>query len=133
MGRDLEKKRAVSRAYWARHRDRLKQKSKEEYRNNPKIKYNLRKSYIKVHYNLTIEQWEELMISQGYKCPICNRNLRDLPTKFVHTDHDHKTGKVRAILCIWCNSILGNSQEDIHILQSTINYINHHAKGSDYN
>lgn len=37
-----------------------------------------------------------------------------------HTDHCHTTGKVRGILCGWCNTALGKFQEDPNILKSAI-------------
>ena len=37
---------------------------------------------------------------QGGCCAICKSPVLYLK---VHTDHDHKTGKVRGLLCVSCN------------------------------
>ena len=39
-------------------------------------------------------------------------------------DHNHTTGKVRALLCRSCNTSLGLLREDSKILYNMISYIN---------
>jgi hypothetical protein len=36
-------------------------------------------------------------------CPLCERLMDDDTV----VDHDHKTGECRAVICRWCNAILG--------------------------
>jgi hypothetical protein len=36
-------------------------------------------------------------------CPLCERTMGDDTV----VDHDHKSGEVRAVVCRWCNSLLG--------------------------
>lgn len=38
-------------------------------------------------------------------------------------DHDHKTGKVRGILCHPCNTALGMAQDSPHILRRMADYL----------
>ena len=40
-----------------------------------------------------------------------------------HIDHDHKTGKVRDILCGLCNKGLGQFSDSIEKLQNAIKYL----------
>ena len=44
-------------------------------------------------------------VQQG-RCKICKRHQSDIGKRF-HVDHDHKTGKFRALLCFNCNKQLG--------------------------
>ena len=64
-------------------------------------------------YDLTRRQFDELIAVQGGNCPICRRSLgsmEDQVPPFV--DHDHKTGRVRGILCRNCNFALGFLNDD---------------------
>lgn len=56
------------------------------------------------NYNLTCEQFEDLLCAAGGKCQRCRRPYEDLVI-----DHDHRVGQwgVRGLLCHWCNSWLG--------------------------
>ena len=41
-------------------------------------------------------------------------------------DHDHKTRKVRGLLCPKCNNLLGSCDDNIEILNSAISYLEHY-------
>ena len=43
--------------------------------------------------------------------------------RLLSVDHNHKSGKIRALLCTRCNHTLGRINEDINLLQNIINYI----------
>jgi hypothetical protein len=49
-------------------------------------------------YGITPEQYKEL--DNGF-CPICERAWSDTVRPCV--DHDHKSGEVRGLLCLYCN------------------------------
>src|ERR1700731_4765204 len=59
-------------------------------------------------YNLTIEQYQELLKSQDNKCASCKKPF--LKTPFV--DHCHRTGKTRGLLCSNCNFGIGQFNDD---------------------
>lgn len=54
---------------------------------------------------------ERLFVLQNGKCPLCGRDLNpDILSN--HLDHDHaltgpNAGKVRSLLCVYCNSLEG--------------------------
>ena len=61
-------------------------------------------------------------------CAICGDSLifPDKPTKSTfHIDHCHTTGRVRGVLCVHCNRLLGVAKESIDILQKAIKYLQH--------
>jgi hypothetical protein len=62
-----------------------------------------RRYHLKKQYDITPEQYWELFDQQKRVCAICGGKPR---TKNLHVDHDHKTGKVRGLLCSSCNSRL---------------------------
>lgn len=81
-------------------------------------------------HGLTIEDVENLFLSQHYRCPICLDEL--LEDENYHIDHDHRccnSGSsscgmcTRGILHRRCNSALGNFNDDPSRLIRAANYI----------
>ncbi len=54
---------------------------------------------------------------QGGVCAIC----RQKPA--AHVDHNHRTGKVRGVLCFGCNGGLGQFQDNVESIRRAIEYI----------
>lgn len=54
---------------------------------------------------LTPEEWEKISECQGHVCFICGKKQKS--GKRLATDHDHKTGLIRGLLCSQCNRLLG--------------------------
>jgi hypothetical protein len=73
-------------------------------------------------YKINLNQYKEMLDSQNNKCKICFVKL-EFKGRSTHIDHDHKTNKVRGILCNNCNLALGHAKDDIDILQSMISYL----------
>lgn len=60
-------------------------------------------------YGLTLAQWNKMAVAQNGLCAICKRR----PKRGLQTDHDHKTGRVRGLLCAFCNyRFLGRGKEN---------------------
>jgi DNA-directed RNA polymerase subunit RPC12/RpoP len=74
----------------------------------------------------TPNDFEEKLAEQNNKCAICG--TEDPGATNWHADHDHKTGQKRGILCHKCNTGLGLLKDDIDILCSAIEYLNHYTK-----
>ncbi len=65
-------------------------------------------------FNLTPAQWDLILDFQNGKCFICQKRIDQFKTSAAprpHTDHDHKTGLVRGLLCSQCNRALGKAQD----------------------
>lgn len=90
--------------------------------NNPEAKKRAdRKQHLK-RYNLTIDQYNQLFIKQNGCCFGCKIHQNEFNRNFV-VDHCHKTNKVRGLLCIGCNLILGYAQDNTKILMNLIEYL----------
>ena len=61
-------------------------------------------------YGISLDDYNELFIQQGGKCAICGKLQSEFDYPF-HVDHDHKTGKVRGLLCSGCNTGLGHFEK----------------------
>lgn len=83
---------------------------------------NYQKAYQKKYrYNLSIEEYDLKLKEQNYSCAICDIHKDDYSKEFS-VDHNHKTGKIRALLCTRCNSGIGFFRESISIMKKAINY-----------
>ena len=95
-----------------------KRKSKYYFNNKDKIKdYTLRK-----YYDISLEDYKKILKKQNDRCAICERPSKYHKKDFF-VDHNHKTGKVRGLLCTKCNFALGQFDEDIKILNNAIKYL----------
>lgn len=82
----------------------------------------MRKHRLKRDYDLTQDDLDSMYESQDGRCAICDRAF-PYTLNGLGVDHNHRTGQVRALLCVPCNLILGNSGEDRKILLAAIDYL----------
>lgn len=81
---------------------------------------------LKRHYNITLEDWDQMLIAQSGRCAICNEPMNpDLKEPVV--DHDHQNGKIRGLLHNNCNAVLGLAKESTELLSSAIAYLHAHS------
>jgi hypothetical protein len=66
-----------------------------------------------------------MLVSQNNSCAICLIHHSAF-SKALHVDHNHRTGKVRALLCQSCNHLIGHSKEKIETLGAAIKYLEQH-------
>ena len=130
-----EKQKEYFKQYYLKNRDKFLKKAKEYKLKNPyknyiekvgyaKIAIMQRKSYLKRAYNVTLEEYEKKLKEQNYCCAICNRHQSKFKRKLA-VDHDHKTGKVRDLLCAGCNVDVSVVEDRLEIL---LKYLNKHRK-----
>jgi len=108
-------------------RERYQKKSKEErciaankYRlKHPESEYN---TYLKRRYGVSREGYNRLFESQNGCCAICGRHQSEMK-KRLSLDHNHETGKNRALLCNKCNVAIGLFYEDPSILEAALEYL----------
>ena len=76
-------------------------------------------------YGITAEEADAMLVAQGGRCAVC----RSAPA--AHVDHDHRTGRVRQLLCFNCNGGLGQFKDDPVVLRAAARYVEHHRDGRD--
>lgn len=78
-----------------------------------------RHDQLKSKFGISLVEYEERLAQQGSVCAICGASgSRSMPV-----DHNHKTGKIRGILCHWCNKGLGQFFDDPKKLRKAIKYL----------
>lgn len=92
------------------------------------VKILARKDLLKRNYGLTLEEYHQLFINQKGKCAICNKpeTQRSCPKGKIDSlrvDHDHKTSKIRGLLCSKCNFGISQFNDDIKLMERAINYL----------
>ena len=85
-----------------------------------------RKYQLSRMYGITEEQYNQMLASQNGCCAICGTNKPTGKWKVFAVDHDHKTGKVRELLCNECNRGMGLLRDNAELLQKAANYILKH-------
>jgi hypothetical protein len=80
-----------------------------------------RAGIIKKQYGLSVEEYDRLMQFPDY-CQGCERELgKGYNDRAL--DHDHKTGKIRGVLCRKCNSVLGYVADSRKTLSRLSDYL----------
>lgn len=104
------------------------------------VRLRSRKYFLLKNYKLTLENRNDILITQNNSCAICG--LVETTDSFLHVDHDHACcssiptcGKcIRGLLCARCNRALGFIQDNYHIAEALSVYLTDHireAGGSD--
>jgi len=99
----------------------IPKKEKWKLRNPIKAAYSQKMVDMKRKYHITKEEFEALVKYQDNKCGICGNVLDGKKEPAV--DHNHKTGKIRGLLCTKCNTGIGQLNEDVTILILAIKYL----------
>jgi recombination endonuclease VII len=119
--KNRERYNARNRKYYKEHREEARQTAKAYIASHKK---EIREHRLKRDYGISSEDYEQMLFEQKGLCAICN-----LPSdKPLYIDHDHKTKKVRQLLCSKCNLALGYVNDCINILQSMIKYLKKHKQ-----
>lgn len=110
------KRLAASKQYRIKHMEKMKLLNKAWRDANPLRLLELK---LKSNYGITVEQREIMRKNQKDKCAVCSKK------KTLCIDHNHKTGKVRALVCRKCNTLL-SAFDDKHLFRRMINYVKTH-------
>ena len=83
-------------------------------------------TWIKSAYNITEVEYNQILKKQRKKCAICKHLFNKKIDRFKPCiDHDHKTQKVRGIVCNKCNQALGCFYDNIKNIERALHYLKH--------
>jgi hypothetical protein len=88
------------------------------------VKYS-RRNKLKRLFGITPEEYDAMLVAQGGVCAICKAPPG---CRRLAVDHDHETGKVRALLCGNCNTGIGKAKESVEMLRAWIDYLQRFGK-----
>lgn len=117
---------AYSKAWRAANPDKVKADRRKRYKDNPEEYRKIRNSSLKKNFGITLEEYERMNAGQGGLCAICRKkntdgkNGQDIS---LCVDHNHDTGKVRALLCGKCNRAVGNIEDSPLIARALVAYL----------
>ncbi len=129
------------REYYQKNREKIKVQMRQNYQDNreerlvaEKIKY-YSNPEIRFKKGLTrlikatglstdeIYTWYNAQFAeQNGCCMICGLHESEFETR-LHIDHNHETGKLRALLCTNCNIGIGNFQDDAELCLAAYSYL----------
>jgi Recombination endonuclease VII len=72
-------------------------------------------------YGLTLDDYYEMLDAQDGKCAVCDRDPSCVGPLVV--DHDHASGKVRALTCQHCNLGMGHFYDNPEFLWRAAEYL----------
>jgi 23S rRNA G2445 N2-methylase RlmL len=122
--KDSLKNKQYQKKYYFRNRVKKLKARKLLYMNTPYDVRLAKNNALKHAYKITVEDYDKKLKEQNYCCAICNKH-RDEFKRNLSVDHDHKTGKVRSLLCIICNTNVGVVEDKLEMIQK---YLNKHRK-----
>lgn len=101
------KKHAAQMARWRKANPEKSKATLKKYASSLKGKESQRRAVIKRRYGITLEQYNQLFLKQNGCCGSCGRPDNGNGGNLC-VDHNHITGKIRGLLCHFCNMALGN-------------------------
>ena len=129
--KDTRDRKEYHKEYMIKNKEKLAEKKEEKRKftkllapkkilTDPKILN--RRSTLKRKFNLTEYDWNVMLAEQEFKCKIC-QSVNPGGQGAFHTDHCHKTGKIRGLLCSNCNIGLGFFKDSPELLEKAAEYL----------
>lgn len=120
---------------WVKTRQKWESKHKEqrrEYNIKSKAKhfYKYENNRLEKAYKISLAEYNRLFNKQKGCCAICEKHQSELKNRLA-VDHNHKTGKIRKLLCAKCNIWMGllENKNFIEFTKKAKRYLEKHKKG----
>ena len=128
--------RAMAKDWYERNKDKATAKVKEWRQQNSDAVKQYRADNRQKHYRQEIVRkygvesfwFDEQLQRQSNACVCCKRQFEWIDKQTTpHVDHCHLTGKVRAILCNRCNTVLGLCEDNKELFKNLTGYLECHG------
>ncbi len=116
--KDREKYRAYGKRHYEAHAEEYKARWGRYRKANPD---RVREARLKFYFGLSAADYDVMLAKQDGHCAICPA-VSDGKRRLA-VDHDHKTGRVRGLLCGRCNKALGLFDETVTRIEAAARYL----------
>lgn len=123
--KDLERRKAMSRADFAANRERRMETTRAWRARNPR---KMRDARLRRTWGIGIDEYEALLVAQGGRCAVCHGTDTGIRWACFAVDHDHNTGAIRGLLCRRCNVAIGLFEDTAEFLRSGADYLDEHRQ-----
>ena len=110
--------------YRKTHKKEEKERKKKYYQKYPEKR---RENKLKREYGIDVIKYKEFLLKQNDVCAICLKpektKHQNGKIKKLSIDHDHKTGKIRGLLCYRCNVGIGLFGDDPQLCDNAKKYL----------
>jgi hypothetical protein len=123
---DIETSRPRNRKSARKHCVKRAVNSRKWKKQNPK---RCKANHLKNTYGITLEEYNAMLNSQKGVCAVCGKpeSIKQLgKVRALCVDHDHKTEKVRGLLCTRCNAAMGMIGDSKELLFQLALYLEKH-------
>jgi len=97
-------------------KNHVEERKKYRDENKEKTRFNL----LLKTYGISREDYKTMNDSQNGVCAICGFDNNGKP---LYVDHDHRTNKIRGLLCQKCNTAIGLLYDDPDIIKKAAKYL----------
>lgn len=77
---------------------------------------------LKRKFGISLEEYNEMFSEQNGRCATCFKHQSEF-SRALCVDHCHVTGKIRALLCASCNSLLGHFEKKPELFNAFASYV----------
>jgi len=107
-------------AYARAHRQEINERNRADYHaHKHENKPEARRAYLKRCFGISPAEYDALLAKQNGACAICRRRSK----RRLCVDHCHVTGRIRGLLCHFCNLALGYLRDDQASLVAALAYL----------
>ena len=85
----------------------------------------IRSKYLTKTFGITLVDYNAMFTAQQGRCAICEISRGEVTRDFA-VDHNHQTGKIRALLCGKCNIGLEHFNDNSNLLSKARDYLQQH-------
>ena len=71
-------------------------------------------------FDLSIEEYNTLIVKQNNRCKLCGKPPKN---RALAIDHCHITGRIRGLLCVSCNTSLGQLGDSVEAIEKVLVYL----------
>lgn len=78
---------------------------------------------LKERYRISQTTYDRMLANQAGMCAICGSTEPGAKARHLAVDHCHESGDIRGLLCISCNSGLGQFKDNLDVMRNAVRYL----------